>query len=101
MFAVIKLAGAQHLVRKGDIITVNKLNNNIDDVITITDILSKGDSSNVEVGTPLVNGNVTAKVLEHGKADKVIIFKKIRRHNHRRKKGFRQSITKIEITDIK
>jgi large subunit ribosomal protein L21 len=86
MFAVIKTGGKQYHVAKGDIITVEKLDSEAGKTLTLTDML--GGSA------------VKAKVVEHGRNDKVLIFKKKRRHNYRRKKGHMQHHTVLEITDI-
>ena len=65
-------------------------------------ILMVGEDSNLKVGAPLVQGaSVVAKVLDQAQADKVLIFKKNRRHNYRRKRGHRQLQTVLRITDIK
>lgn len=101
MFAIIKLGGLQHIVKKGDVIKVNKLDALPDSEITINEVFAKGTEEKLEVGAPFVgNSKVTAKVLEQTKDKKVIIFKKKRRHNYRKKVGFRQSITRLEILDI-
>lgn len=86
MFAVIKTGGKQYHVQKGDKITVEKL----------TDEAGK----NLKLDCMLNGVAVTAKVVEHNRGDKVIIFKKKRRHNYRRKKGHMQHHTVLEITDI-
>ena len=86
MFAVIKTGGKQYHVQKGDKITVEKLGDEAGKTVSLTDML---------------NGKkVTAKVIEHNRGDKVIIFKKKRRHNYRRKKGHMQHHTVLEITDV-
>jgi large subunit ribosomal protein L21 len=86
MFAVIKTGGKQYHVQKGDKITVEKLTDEAGKSLTLTDML---------------NGkSVTAKVLKHGRNDKVIIFKKKRRHNYRRKKGHMQHHTVLEIMNV-
>lgn len=83
MHAVVKSGGKQYRVTKGDKITVERLTDEEGQTITLTDVIMVGD----KVGAPLVAGaSVTAKVLAHDRADKVIIFKKKRRHNYRRKK---------------
>lgn len=86
MFAVIKTGGKQYHVAKGDKVTVEKLETEAGKTVDLTCML-KG-------------GKVTAKVVEHGRNEKVIIFKKKRRHNYRRKKGHMQHHTVLEITNI-
>lgn len=101
MFAVIKLAGLQHIVKKGDVIKVNKLEQNTGENITINQVLATGADGKVTLGTPFIDGAmVKGKILEQKKDKKVIIFKKKRRHNYRKKVGFRQHVTLVEITDI-
>ena len=102
MFAVIKTGGRQFCVSPNDVLKINKLNNNKDDIIEIKDVLMySNDSSNVTVGTPLVNGAIVKlQVLDQVKNDKVIIFKKHRRHNYRRKRGHRQDMTLVKVLEI-
>ncbi len=106
MFAVIKTGGKQYKVAKDDIIKVEKLAGEAGDTIEFKDVLmvggAKDDGSDATVGTPLVAGaSVKAEVLEQGRGDKIIVFKKKRRHNYRRKKGHRQDLTVVKILDIK
>lgn len=100
MYAVIQTGGKQYRVTAGDIIQVEKLEGAAGDTITIDQILSlSGDK--LLVGAPLVAGAVvTAQVLGQEKADKVLIFKKKRRHNYRRKNGHRQQLTALHILSV-
>lgn len=86
MFAVIKTGGKQYHVSKGDKITVERLEDEVGKILSLTDVLA--------------GGAVSAKVVAHNRGDKVIIFKKKRRHNYRRKKGHMQHHTVLEITAI-
>lgn len=86
MFAVIKTGGKQYHVQKGDKITVERLEDEAGKTLELTDMIG--------------GKKVTAKVLVHNRGDKVIIFKKKRRHNYRRKKGHKQHHTVLEITAI-
>ena len=106
MFAVIKTGGKQYKVAKDDVIKVEKLAGSAGDKVEFKEILmlggAKEDGSDAVVGTPLVSGaSVKAEVLEQGRGDKIIVFKKKRRHNYRRKKGHRQDLTVVKILDIK
>ncbi len=102
MLAVIKLGGLQHIVKENDVITVNKLPHNVGDEFEISEVLSTINGADVKVGAPMIAGaSVKAKILEQGKDDKVIIFKKKRRQNYRRKRGHRQEISKIQILSVK
>lgn len=101
MFAVIKTGGKQYKVAKNDVILVEKLEVEVGQDVTFSEILMVGEDSNLRVGAPLVQGaSVSAKVLDQAQADKVLIFKKNRRHNYRRKRGHRQLQTVLRITDI-
>jgi large subunit ribosomal protein L21 len=102
MFAVIKTGGKQYKVAKNDVILVEKLEVEAGQDVTFSEILMVGEDSNLKVGAPLVQGaSVLAKVLDQAQADKVLIFKKNRRHTYRRKRGHRQLQTVLRITDIK
>src|SRR5690606_31563136 len=101
MFAVIRTGGKQYRVAKNDAIFVEKLAGEAGDDIACPEVLAFGDGESQNVGAPLVSGaTVVATVLEQRKGDKVIVFKKKRRHNYRRKKGHRQLLTVVRITDI-
>ena len=101
MYAVIRTGGKQYKVSEGDIVYIEKLDNEIDSVVSF-DVLMLCDGENITVGTPTVaDAKVEAKVLEHGKAKKVIVFKYKPKKNIRKKQGHRQPYTKIQITSIK
>ena len=101
MYAVIKTGGKQYRVSKGDKIFVEKLPGNVGDAVSIDQVLLLGGEA-VKIGKPLVSGaKVEAKILEHGRGEKVIIFKFRRRKNYHRKTGHRQPFTTLQITDIK
>ncbi|MBP3616197.1 MAG: 50S ribosomal protein L21 [Alphaproteobacteria bacterium] len=95
MFAIFKTGGKQYKVQKGEVLSVEKLD--ADKEIVFEEVLMAGD----KVGTPLVAGaKVKAEVVDQIRDDKVIVFKKKRRQNYRRKQGHRQYLTVIKITDI-
>jgi large subunit ribosomal protein L21 len=101
MFAIIKTGGKQYKVAANDIIRVEKLAAASGDVIEFSEVLMMGQGNSVKVGAPFIaNAKVSATVLGQIRDDKVIIFKKKRRHNYRRKNGHRQYLTVIKITDI-
>ena len=102
MFAVIRTGGKQYKVAKDDVIFVEKLAGEPGSTIELGDVLMLGgDGAEPKTGTPTLAGaKVAATVLEHKQADKVIIFKKKRRHNYRRKNGHRQELTVLRVTDI-
>lgn len=102
MLAVIKTGGKQYLVQSGDKIKVEKLDKKEGEEIIFSEVLLMEKSRKVEIGAPLVSGaNVSAKILSHGKADKIIVFKYKPKKRYSRKIGHRQPFTEIEITGIK
>lgn len=102
MYAVVKTGGKQYRVAKDDVIKVELLNAKKGDVVTLGDVLLVGDAGAAKVGTPMVSGaSVKATVLDQMKDEKVIVFKKKRRQNYRRKNGHRQNLTVLKITEIK
>ncbi len=101
MFAVIDVLGTQFKVSENEKYYVPRLNKEVDSEITFDSVLLINDDKKVKVGTPEVKGaKVTARVLEHVKDDKVIVFKKKIRIGYRRKRGHRQNLTRIEILKI-
>lgn len=101
MYAVIKAGGKQYKVAENDVIEVEKLDAEPGAAVEITDVLMIGGEGEPTVGAPLVEGaKVAAEVVEQTRAPKLLIFKKKRRHNYRRKKGHRQPLTRIKITGI-
>jgi large subunit ribosomal protein L21 len=101
MFAVIRTGGKQYKVAPNDVIFVEKLAGEAGAEIAFEDVLMVGDAEGATSGTPeLADVHVTATVLEQKRADKIIVFKKKRRHNYRRKNGHRQHLTVLRITDI-
>lgn len=101
MFAIINVLGDQIKVLENEKYYVPRLKEKVDSEVTFSSVLMVGDSKNVKIGTPEVKGaKVTAKVLEHLKDDKVIVFKKKIRKGYRKKAGHRQQYTKIEVLKI-
>jgi large subunit ribosomal protein L21 len=102
MFAVIRTGGKQYKVAPNDVIRVERLPATAGAVVALDEVLMLGDGDGgLTVGTPLVAGAcVGASVLAQGKGDKVLVFKKKRRKNYRRKKGHRQALTVLRITEI-
>jgi large subunit ribosomal protein L21 len=102
MFAVIRTGGKQYKVAKDDIITVEKLPRELGEVVEFAEVLIVGDGGEVATGSPLVAGAaVSATVVEQSRAAKIIVFKKKRRHNYRRKNGHRQYQTVLRIDEIR
>ncbi len=101
MFAVIKTGGKQYKVMPGYIITVEHLEGEAGHKININDVLMVGDDKASTIGTPLVaKSEVKVMIVEQGRSDKIIVFKKKRRQNYRRKAGHRQHLTCLWIEDI-
>jgi large subunit ribosomal protein L21 len=102
MFAVIRTGGKQYKVAQNDLIAVEKLAGDPGATIELGEVLMVGDGADVSTGTPFVAGaSVSAELVEHRRADKIIVFKKKRRQNYRRKKGHRQHQTVLRITEIR
>jgi large subunit ribosomal protein L21 len=100
MFAVIRTGGKQYKVAQDDVLTIEKVAGEVGGELKIGEVLLLGGET-PKTGAPLVDGaSVTAEILEQGKGEKVIAFKKKRRKNTHRKRGHRQSFTKIKITAI-
>jgi large subunit ribosomal protein L21 len=97
MFAVVRTGGKQYRVAAGDKIVVEKLAGNAGDTVTLGDVLLAGEGSELKSTDGLT---VSAEIIAQAKADKVIVFKKRRRHNYRRKNGHRQQHTILRITAI-
>ena len=102
MYAVIKTGGKQYRVTKDDVIIVEKLLGEPGSMVEIGDVLMLGEEGKTPtVGTPMIDkAAVFAEVINQQKGDKVLIFKKNRRHNYRRLKGHRQFETVLRITEI-
>jgi large subunit ribosomal protein L21 len=101
MFAVVRTGGKQYRVSENDVIVVEKLAGEAGEVIVLGDVLAVGDDKAQSIGTPTVSGaSVAAQVLEQTRGDKVIVFKKKRRQGYRRKKGHRQELTALRVTEI-
>jgi len=102
MFAIIRTGGNQYKVAQDTYLKVEKIDAEVGAKVDITDVLMISDGSKTTVGAPVIAGaKVVAEVLEQGRGEKVIIFKKRRRQNYRRKNGHRQMLTTIKITEIK
>ena len=101
-YAVIKTGGKQYKVKSGEILKIEKLpDSKPDSKIEFNEILAYGDDKTIEVGTPIVSGaKVEADLIKNGKDRTILIFKKRRRQNSRRKNGHRQEHTMIRINKI-
>jgi len=97
MFAVVRTGGKQYRVAAGDKIVVEKIGGEAGDSVTLGDVLLAGEGSELRAVDGLT---VSAEIIAQAKAEKVIVFKKKRRHNYRRKNGHRQQHTILKITGI-
>lgn len=101
MYAVIKTGGKQYKVAEGDILKIEKLDAESGDVVAFDEVLMLGGDGDAVVGSPTVDGaKVTGEVLDVRKDKKVLVFKKRRRQNYRRKKGHRQWIAVVSVAEI-
>jgi len=101
MYAVIKTGGKQYRVAAGEKIKVEQIAADVGQEITFDEVLAVGNGSDLQIGAPLVSGaSVVAKVIHHGKHDKVRIFKMRRRKHYQKRQGHRQGYTEIEIGTI-
>ena len=102
MYAIINSGGKQHRVEEGETLRLEKLDAQPGDKIELDQVLFVSTDDGVKVGNPLVeNSKVTATILAEGKGRKVIIFKKKRRKQYRRKTGHRQLYTEVLVDSIK
>jgi large subunit ribosomal protein L21 len=100
MFAVIKTGGRQYRVVPDDVLEVGKIDGDVGTIIQLGDVLVLGGDNPI-LGLPMVAGaTVAAEVLQHKRGPKVISFKKRRRKNSKRKRGYRDELTVLRITEI-
>ena len=97
MFAIVRTGGKQYRVAAGDKIAVEKLAGEAGETITLDDILLAGEGDSIADASKVT---VSAEIIAQAKSEKVVVFKKRRRHNYRRKAGHRQQMTLLRITDV-
>ncbi len=101
MFSIVEQGGFQYKVAAGDVLEIPLVDGDAGSVITLDRVLLVGEGDTIKVGTPVVAGvTVTAEIVEHGRDKKVLVMKKMRRKDYKRKNGHRQDFTKIKITAI-
>lgn len=101
MYAVVKIKNHQYKVTQDLTLQVPLFSEEVGTTLKFDEVLMVSDGDDVKVGAPLIEGaSVTAEVLEHGRGRKIVVFKKKRRKNYRRKNGHRQQFTEIKITGI-
>ncbi|MET0155193.1 MAG: 50S ribosomal protein L21 [Rickettsiales bacterium] len=102
MFAVIKTGGKQYKVEPGSILKTEKIEGDVGDVVEFGNVLATtDDAGETRFGAPLLEGaKVTGTILEQKRDPKILVFKKKRRHNYRRKNGHRQYVTLVKIESV-
>ena len=101
MYAVVRTGGKQYRLGIGDNVKVEKLPNEVGNIVELSQILMVSDGSEVKVGTPLVTGaSVKAEIVGHGRNKKIRVFKMKRRKKYRRTQGHRQAFTQLKVTEI-
>lgn len=101
MFAVVQSGGKQYTVSENDVISVEKLNNEVGEKVSLN-VMLIGDNGTVVAGNPFVEGaECVAEVVAHGKGDKIVVFKYKPKKNERKKQGHRQPFTQLKILSIK
>lgn len=101
MYAIVEIAGQQFKVTKGDELFCNRLAGDVESAVTFDKVLLIDNDGNTRVGAPVLEGaKVDAKIIEHLRADKVLVFKKKRRKGCQTLNGHRQDLTKIRIEGI-
>ena len=101
MYAIVDIAGQQFKVQKDMKVYVHRLEGAVDSKVSFDQVLLVDNNGKVSVGAPVISGaKVTAKILNHLKGDKVIVFKKKRRKGYQKLNGHRQALTQIQIESI-
>ncbi|MCX6153930.1 MAG: 50S ribosomal protein L21 [Candidatus Kapabacteria bacterium] len=100
MFAVVEIAGMQFEVEPKEVLNVPRLAGEPGDGVSFNNILLVDDNGILKTGTPYIEGSISAKILEHGKDETVLVFHKKRRKGHRKLNGHRQKYTRIEIGEF-
>ena len=101
MYAVVRTGGKQYRLGVGDSVKVEKLSDEVGNIVELSQILMVSDGGEVKVGTPLVMGaSVKAEIVGHGRNKKIRVFKMKRRKKYRRTQGHRQAFTQLKVTEI-
>ena len=100
-YAVIRTGGKQYRVAPGDVVRVERLGGDVGAAVDFTEVLLTAGDGAVRVGTPLVEGaHVRGQIVAQGRDKQVLVYKKKRRKNYRRRRGHRQSVTTVRVTEI-
>jgi len=100
MYAVIKSGGKQYRVQAGQTVRLEVLGGEAGSKVELGDVVMVEDGGNVQTGSPVANAKVEATILENGRADKIIVFKKKRKKQYRRTQGHRQHFSAVRIDKI-
>jgi len=101
MYAIFRSGGRQYEARPGHTIRVEKIPGQVGESVVLSEVLFFSDGESVRIGQPLVEGvAVQAKIVEHGRLQKIVIFKHKRRKDYRKKQGHRQSFTAVRVENI-
>ncbi len=100
MYAIVQSGGKQFKVAAGDKFRVEKLELELGAEVALDALMIAGEDGKIELGKPLLDQKVKAKVLEHGKGDKVVVFHYAAKKNRRKKQGHRQPYTELEVVSI-
>ena len=101
MISIVEQGGFQYKVTEGDVLEIPLVDGKAGDELILDRVLLVGEASDVKIGSPIVDGAVVkAEIVEHGRGPKVLVMKKMRRKDYKRKNGHRQDFTKIKITSI-
>ncbi len=101
MYAIFKSGGKQYEARPGHTIRLEKLPGEVGENVVLSEVLFFSDGEKVSIGQPLVEGlSIKAKIVEHGRLPKIVIFKHKRRKDYRKKTGHRQSFTAVRVENI-
>lgn len=101
MYAIIETGGKQYRVQEGDVLSIEKVNAEQGDMVEVDKVLAIVKEGQVIVGKPLVQGaKAVLKVLEHGKGEKILVFKYKPKKNYRKTRGHRQPFTKVVVDKI-
>lgn len=101
MFAIVQTGGKQYKVAQGDVVEVEKIEAKEGDNVVLDKVLLITDGTSTQIGSPLLNSVVEAKVLAHFKGDKIRVFKMKAKKRYQKTQGHRQQLTRLEITGIK
>ena len=101
MYAVLRTGGKQYKVASGDLVDVERIAGEAGDIIEFPEVLSLVDEDEVKVGTPLVEGAlVKGEIMAQKRGAKILVFKSKRRKGYRKRRGHRQELTQLKITEI-